>query len=113
MFSQRGAVLGLKSKIIFIVGALFVGGCVTESEIDYRLSSWNGVDVDQLIRIWGAPHGKHAMKDGTHVYTFEGSRVRSSGTFPANTESRHCQVNFVIDSNSRIQSSYWRGVQIQ
>ncbi len=100
-------------KIMAIWVVLLTGGCVTESEIDYRLSTWSGAEVDQLIRIWGAPHGKHTMKDGTQVFTFEGSRVRSSGTFPANTQSRHCQVNFVIDDQSKIKSYYWRGAMDQ
>lgn len=94
--------------ILILMFAAALTGCVTEAEIDYRLSTWSGVDVDVLVSQWGAPRGSHAMKNGTKVYTFENSGI-SSTSIGDSVKTRRCQVNFVVDQIGKIQSSHWRG----
>lgn len=83
--------------------------CVTESAIDYRLASWKGVSADQLVSEWGAPSGNFKMENGKVVLTYEKFRIRTSGVSSTITESRHCQVNFVIGEAKVVESANWRG----
>lgn len=89
----------MKRWPIAALGVLVVAGCAgmpSQAAFEKVVSSWQGHDINEVIRAWGSPAGTFRAPDGNVVYTFEEGRLIAST----------CTVNFTVDPAQKIVA--WR-----
>jgi hypothetical protein len=92
-------------KILVFASCFNLSGCVTEAEIEYRLSTWQGVHIDQVVGVWGVPvvsNGNSPVGAGKRVFLFKKLANKKEEFAP-------CVVSFVIGENEKVVSSKWLG----
>lgn len=91
--------------------------CVTRADLDARINTWLGKDVNALALAWGAPTNSFKLPNGQTLYEFsvreQGSSYshysRFSGTVHTTNSVFWCKSTFIADPAFIIVSARWQG----
>jgi len=114
-------------KILFVLTALMLSGCVTMEQANERITAWDNVTLVDLITAWGLPGKEQVIADrkfyvwnnkdnsnspaiGISAGSFGGRGGISIGTlFGGGSEENFCSRVVEVDESEQIKTIQWTG----
>jgi len=114
-------------KILFVLTALMLSGCVTMEQANERITAWDNVTLADLITAWGLPGKEQVIADrkfyvwnnkdnsnspaiGISAGSFGGRGGISIGTlFGGGSEENFCSRVVEVDESEQIKTIQWTG----
>ena len=98
-----------RSLEIFLIILLFINlGCYATKNYEAMLDSWIGVNISELIDVWGKPSHIYLLQDGKKVYVYSRRTLVDEGTrYPP--EEYYCTTEFETDYKDIINKWKYKG----
>jgi hypothetical protein len=98
-----------RSLEISLVILLFLNlSCATTKNYEEMLDSWIGMNISELISLWGDPSHIYLRQDGTRVYVYSRRTLVDEGNRHP-TEQYYCITEFETDYRDIITKWKYKG----
>jgi hypothetical protein len=109
----------MKFRAVFwlVIISIASVGCASTQNYEKILSSWVGVNADELAWVWGPPSYVYPLSSGDKLLTYMSSATTNSYTAVSPnlaitstyTTTQYCKTFFLTDKSNVISGWHWQG----